>query len=110
MAEDKSTALEHGFGEPGKIPEGFVYRDQKKRYPWWVKSTDRITVEIDASNIEKPTTHMIIMSVMQRMKDPENASSQRPNIIANIKRKAPGFTLPDVSMVSASQTFFAGRY
>ncbi len=106
MTEDKSTALEHGFGEPGKIPEGFIYRDQKKRYPWWVKSRDRITVEVDTSKIEKPTTHMIQMAVMRRLQNPEDARSQRPNIIANIKKQAPGFTLPDVSMVSASQTFF----
>ena len=106
MTEETSRTSINGFGEPGKILEGFVFRDQKKRYPWWVKSTDRITVEVDESKIEKPTTHMIMMSAMRRMKDPENYKYQRPNIIANIKRKAPGFTLPDVSMVSASQTFW----
>jgi reductive dehalogenase len=106
MTEENSTASSSGFGEPGKIPEGFVYRDQKKRYPWWVKSTDRITVEVDTSKIEKPTTHMIQMAVMRRLQNPEDSAGQRPNIIANIKKQAPGFTLPDVSMVSASQTFF----
>ncbi|MBW2062426.1 MAG: reductive dehalogenase [Deltaproteobacteria bacterium] len=106
MTEEKSTTSEHGFGEPGKIPEGFVYRDQKKRYPWWVKSTDRITVEVDTSKIEKPTTHMIQMAIIRRLQNPEASAGQRPSIIANIKKQAPGFTLPDVSMVSASQTFF----
>ncbi len=106
MTEEKSTASSNGFGEPGKIPEGFIYRDQKKRYPWWVKSTDRITVEVDTSKIERPATHMVQMAVMRRMKNPEEPAGQRPSIIANIKKQAPGFTLPDVSMVSASQTFW----
>ena len=90
---------------PGRILEGFVYRDQRKRYPWWVKSTDRITVETDASRIEKPTTHMIIMSVMKRMSDPD-APSQRKNMIRRIKNKIPGYELPDVSLVFASQSFW----
>jgi len=38
MNEEKSTALNNGFKEPGKIPGGFVSRNQKKRYPWWVKT------------------------------------------------------------------------
>ncbi len=89
----------------GRIPEGFVYRDQRKRYPWWVKSTDHITVETDVSTIEKPTTNMIIMSVMNRMSDPD-APSQRKNLIKKITNKTPGFNLPDASLLFASQTFW----
>jgi hypothetical protein len=37
----------------GTIPEGFVYRDQSKRNPWWVKSVDRITTELDESTIQR---------------------------------------------------------
>jgi hypothetical protein len=29
--------------------DDFVYRDQKGRYPWWVRSVDRITTEVDES-------------------------------------------------------------
>jgi epoxyqueuosine reductase len=107
MADKIAEDILHGekTGNPGRIPEGFVYRDQRKRYPWWVKSTDRITVETDASTIEKPTTHMIIMSVMKRLSDPD-APSQRKNMINRIKNKTPGYELPDVSLLFASQSFW----
>ena len=95
---DKSKSL-------GSIPEGFVYRDQRKRYPWWVKSRDRIAVETDASSIEKPTTNLMEMSVMYRMSDPD-APSQRKNMIKRIKNKTPGYSLPDVSLLFASQSFW----
>lgn len=31
------------------------YRNQKKRFPWWVKSTDQPTVEVDYTKIELPS-------------------------------------------------------
>ena len=93
------------FSDPGIIPKGFVYRDHRKRYPWWVKSVDQITVPIDASEIEKPTTNMIIMSIMRRLEDPESPT-QRNNIIKKIKSGAPGFSLQDVSLEFASQTYW----
>jgi hypothetical protein len=91
--------------DPGMIPEGFVYRDQSKRDPWWVKSVDKITVQTDASIAEKPTTHMIIMSMMKRLNDPD-APRQRDNLVKKIKSGEPGFRLPEVSLEFASQTYF----
>lgn len=93
------------FRDPGTIPEGFVYRNQRKRYPWWVKSVDKITVQTDASEIEKPTTNMIIMAIMRRLEDPETPT-QRNTLIKKIKSGTPGFSLPDVSLEFASQTYF----
>ncbi len=101
IENEKSRA----FRDPGTIPEGFVYRDQSKRYPWWVKSADQITVPTDASEIEKPTTHMIIMSIMRRLEDPD-APRQRDNLVKKIKNGEPGFRLPEVSLEFASQTYF----
>jgi reductive dehalogenase len=101
IENEKSRTLR----DPGTIPEGFVYRDQRKRYPWWVRSVDKITVPTDASEIEKPTTHMIIMGIMRRLEDPETPT-QRNNLIKKIKSDAPGFSLPDVSLEFASQTYF----
>ena len=54
IEKEKSRTLR----DPGTIPEGFVYRDQRKRYPWWVKSVDKITVPTDASEIEKPANSL----------------------------------------------------
>lgn len=31
-----------------------VYRNQKKRYPWWVKSVDQVTIELDHEHTERP--------------------------------------------------------
>ena len=36
------------------ISDEFVYRNQKKHLPWWVKSVDQITTEIDETIMEKP--------------------------------------------------------
>jgi reductive dehalogenase len=88
------------------IPEGFVYRDQSKRYPWWVKSVNRITVQTDASIMEKPTTHIIIMRLMEKMQSDTEVPGQRPSLIRNIKNGLPGFSLPDVALEFASQTYF----
>ncbi|HUV44410.1 MAG TPA: hypothetical protein VMW13_06230 [Dehalococcoidales bacterium] len=42
-------------GTPGgmKPRDDNVYRDQKGRYLWWVRSVDRITTEVDESIMEK---------------------------------------------------------
>lgn len=48
--------MENNANASAEIPDAmtppqddFVYRDQKGRYPWWVKSTDRITTEVNES-------------------------------------------------------------
>ena len=92
--------------DPGTILEGFKYRDQSRRYPWWVKSVDKITVETNASAIEKPTTHIIVMKLMERMQGDAEIPGQRPALIKKIKSGAPGFSLPEVSLQFASQTYF----
>ena len=38
-----------------KVP----YRNQKKRFPWWVKSVDKITTQVDESIMEKPKRNVI---------------------------------------------------
>jgi reductive dehalogenase len=91
--------------DPGMIPEEFVYRDQGKRYPWWVKSVDRITVETNASEIQKPTTNMIMMGLMRRAQN-QDQPRQRASLVKKIKNGTPGFSLPDVSLEFASQTFW----
>ena len=35
-------------------PGDYRCRDQKVRYPWWVRSVDKITTEVDESIMEKP--------------------------------------------------------
>lgn len=92
--------------DPGTILEGFKYRDQSRRYPWWVKSTDKITVQTDASIMEKPTTHIILTRLLEKMQGEVEMPGQRPSLVKKIKSGAPGFGLPDVSLEFASQTYF----
>ncbi|MBW2141813.1 MAG: reductive dehalogenase [Deltaproteobacteria bacterium] len=99
------TSSTTSYHDPGAISEGFVYRDQSKRYPWWVKSVDRITVETNASEIQKPTINMIMMSLMRRGQNPDQPR-QRDGLVNKISNGTPGFSLPDVSLEFASQTFF----
>ena len=87
------------------IPEGFVYRDQNRRYPWWVNSVDRITVETNPPEIQKPTTNMIMTRLRRKQENP-NEPVQRNALIKKIKSGVPGFSLPEVSLEFASQTYF----
>ena len=41
-----------------------IYRDQKKRYPWWVKTVDEITTETDDSRSSKPDFHRIAHTIL----------------------------------------------
>jgi hypothetical protein len=82
--------------DPGMIPEGFVYRDQTSRYLWWVKSIDRITVEMDPTEIQRPDTNMIMMGMTQRREHP-GESTHRNILMKKIKNGIPGFSLPDGS-------------
>ncbi len=48
MANNANTSAE--IPDAMTPPQGdYVYRDQKGRYPWWVRSVDRITTEVDES-------------------------------------------------------------
>lgn len=91
--------------DPGRAPEGFVYRDQSSRYPWWVNSVDRITVETNPPEIQKPTTNMIMTRLMRKQENP-NEPVQRDALIKKIKSGVAGFSLPEVSLEFASQTYF----
>ena len=92
----------------GRIPEGFVYRDQSNRYPWWVKSVDRITTEIDESALKRKVTDKIQMGLLG---DPEqagkNAKKAVQKIVDRIRNENPGNQLKDLALHYASTTFFA---
>ncbi len=92
----------------GSIPEGFVYRDQSKRYPWWVKSVDCITTEIDESVLERKVTDQILNSLFG---NPEKAKADAgkavEKITERIKNDIPGNQLKDLALHYASTTFFA---
>ena len=92
----------------GTIPKGFVYRDQSKRYPWWVKSVDKMTTEIDESIWERKVTDQIQMGLFgDPEKAKEKANESVKKIVARIEKEVPGNQLKDLALHYASTTFFA---
>ncbi len=92
----------------GTIPKGFVYRDQSKRYPWWVTSVDRITTEIDETTLNRKVTDQIQMGLFG---DPEQANKKAKEsvkkLVARLEKEVPGNELKDLALHYASTTFFA---
>ena len=93
----------------GTIPEGFVYRDQKKRYPWWVRSVDKITTETDDSIAKQPED--VVFSLLRKRVvkgSPNWVARNREMLIEKIDRNVPGSRIEDVALLFASGTYFAG--
>jgi len=106
MAENY-VEKETGMNEVGRIPEGFVYRDQSKRYPWWVKSVDKITTQVDESIMEKPRGNIISWFVRQpaEYRD-EIAASGKANYSRRVQNNEPGARLQDVALHQAASSFW----
>ena len=81
--EDTTSETAGAFGDPGTLPDGFVYRDQKGRYPWWVRSVDRITTPVDASTWERKRIDRIMMNMGSRRegaRDRDRDAMARPGV------------------------------
>lgn len=109
MTVDYVIPGNHGFKDPASIPEGYVFRDQRGRYPWWVKSVDRITTQVDLSVWQRKTTDRI-MKMVFGPDQPEMAArleKSRPKMIQRMKDEVPGHRLQDFALHYASETYFA---
>lgn len=99
-------------GAAGHSVTGFKYRDQRKRYPWWVKSVERMTTETDDSLATKRHS-MPIFGVVQ-FKDHEEylalAAKGYAKLRENVINRVPGWRIQDISLIFASGTYFAGGY
>ena len=98
------------FRDPGTIPEGFVYRDQSGRYPWWVKSVDRITTPVDASIWERKTTDKFMMLILdpdENQKAKARLEKARERMLKKMRNQEPGSRLQDFALHYASETYFA---
>jgi epoxyqueuosine reductase len=95
----------------GSTAKGFKYRDQRKRYPWWVKSVEKMTTETDDSVAKKPG--MPLFGLRQFNKHDEHLAQHAKGyarLIENIKANVPGWRIQDVSLTFAAGTYFAGGY
>jgi reductive dehalogenase len=75
----EKTASESASDEPDTIKpveENFdpepVYRSQKKRYPWWVKSVERPTIAVDRGKAERMQLQKTTFSPPARFFKPHN--------------------------------------
>ena len=92
----------------GTLPEGFVYRDQKKRYPWWVKSVDRVTTEIDESAWDRKVTDKIQTGLYGDREAAKKAAEKGvEKLTERLRNEVPGNQLKDIALHYASTTFFA---
>ena len=77
MNEKKTTQSEGEHpGALNQVDQAFesepVYRDQRKRYPWWVKSVDEITTTIDRSKAKPMDINKTTVLVENRFFTPDN--------------------------------------
>jgi reductive dehalogenase len=108
--ENESEAAQASTGEFTGVP-GFdigavKYRDQRKRYPWWVKTVDEITTETDDSRLEKPKFHAIAHGALfepERLE--ENAEKSKEFVATGIKEDIAGRSLPDLALHYAANTY-----
>ncbi len=92
--------------EPIVTDSSIVYRDQKKRYPWWVKSVDRITTETDDSRFKKPDMHSIVhMAIYERDNWGKNAEQSKDHVRKGVKGNISGRTLPDLALHYSANTY-----
>ena len=92
----------------GQSPIGYVYRDQTRRYPWWVKSVERITAPIGDSAWSRKVTTLFQTRLLE---EPEIAKA-KPELmvekIANhIRKGLPGNQLKDLALHYTSTSFSA---
>ena len=102
MSQVKSLSLNQTVKD-----ESIVYRDQKKRYPWWVTSVDTITTETDDARLKKPDEHVPVAS-----QESESQKKKKPTrediikyVVNGIKENIPGRTLPDLALHYAAATY-----
>jgi hypothetical protein len=104
----KNTTNEKIFKDAASIPEGFVYRDQKGRYPWWVKSVNKITTPVDMTKWEQVKTNKILMMIgPERDQGLAMEKQSRQRMIEKIINHEPGSRLQDFALHYASETYFA---
>ena len=80
-------------------PGDYVYRKQRRRFPWWVKSVDKITTEVDESILEKPTGHVVRWMAKNEMETMFNLAIEgREKYSQRVQNDEPGTRLQDVAL------------
>ncbi len=91
--------------------KGFKFRDQRRRYPWWVKSVDKMTTETDDSVARKPGMPLYGLRQFQKHDEHLAQTARGYNrLISNAKANVPGWRIQDIALNFAAGTYFAGGY
>jgi epoxyqueuosine reductase len=83
-----------------------VYRDQSKRYPWWVSSVDRITTQVDESIMEKPRGSIISWVPQQPPEYLMQLMAKGKDYVPRVQNNEPGNRLQDVALHQAASSFW----
>jgi len=83
------------------------YRHRKKRrYPWWVKTVDRITTETDEARLSKPEMNILMHNFFIEGEQAKAAIEQSKEVVAGMVRdKVPGRSLRDLALHYAANTY-----
>jgi reductive dehalogenase len=108
--EEESAAAQASTEELTGVPMSdigdVIYRDQKKRYPWWVKTVDEITTETDDSRLDRPEYHAIAHGALfEADRIGENAVNSQTFVARGITENIPGRSLPDLALHYAANTY-----
>ncbi|MBT4264920.1 MAG: hypothetical protein HN580_18635 [Deltaproteobacteria bacterium] len=85
--------------KPRTDKNGLTVRKRKYKYPWWVKTVDKITTETNPDIMEKPGLHSIMYNVAMRPDEEWNEiiDQAKEHVREGIVNNIPGRTLPDLA-------------
>jgi len=92
--------------------KGLKFRNQRRRYPWWVKSVDKMTTDTDDSIARQPGIPIVGQAMFGKGREEYLAlvAKGQARLSENIINKLPGWRIQDLSMIFASGTYFPGGY
>lgn len=87
---------------------GLTTRKRKYKYPWWVKTVDKITTEVDPSIDDGPPMMNYAMyagAVLPKEQRDKNNAEAKEYVREGIVNNIPGRTLPDLALHYAAHTY-----
>lgn len=89
------------------LKDGAVeYRNQKKRYPWWVKTVDELTTQTDDTRHTKPDLDLIMHMAFLERETSEKAIEKSKTVVAKaVNKNVPGKSLRDLALHYSANTY-----
>ncbi len=82
------------------------FRIQENRYPWWVKSVDKITTQTDDSRHTKPDFDLPVHMVVFEGEKIKTAAEMSKKVAAKgVKNRVPGKSLRDLALHYSANTY-----